>query len=124
MKIKKLAVINNNPDLTIDLSGLNELEAKQMWGRISDVQNILAETDPQKFPNTIPDKKLSLEEQMEFIGQIIMDLGMGTDADEAEHQIQYHADTLPESFRHAMKALNMIKNITCMSCEELESMGW
>jgi hypothetical protein len=92
------------------------------WIRQAEIKKILSETDPQKFPNTIPEKILSSEEQLEFIQEILSSLRM--DFSDADHQINYHADTLPDQFRDLMNAVNKIHHTTCMSVEQMDKMGW
>lgn len=90
------------------------------WVRRDEIRTILSETDPQKYPNTIPEKTLSAEEQLEFIHEIVSGLSM--DFSDAEHQIHYHADTLPDVFRDIMKALEQINHTMCMSVEAIDKM--
>lgn len=99
---------------------VEKLKAFKFWKHIIEIKNIISETDPQKFPNTISDKKLSSEEKLEFIGEILSELRM--DFSDAEHQIDCHADTLADNFRATMNALNKIRCITCLSVEEIGDM--
>lgn len=99
---------------------INQNELDAMWKRVDEVRKIISETDPHKFPNTISDKKLSTEEKLEFISEIVSELKM--DFTDAEHQINYHSDTLADNFRDVMNALNKINCITCMSVEEIDDM--
>lgn len=95
-------------------------ELDSWWVRRDKIQKILSETDPQKYPNTIPEKTLSAEEKLEFITEIVSGLHM--DFSDAEHQINCHADTLADNFRDVMKALDQIHHTTCMSVEEIDRM--
>ena len=105
----------------------NEEQRKQKeidnyWIRQAEIKKILSETDPQKYPNSIPEKTLSPEEQLEFIHEIVSELRM--DFSDAEHQIDYHADTLADNYRDLMKAMDKIHHTLCMSVEQMNKMNW
>ena len=76
-----------------------------------------------EFPDTISEKKLTSEEKLEAICEVIEGYGP-FDEDEAEHQIHYHSSTVIEDYRKLMKMLHRIHNITCCSVEEMDELGW
>ena len=73
----------------------------------------------EKFPDTVSETKLTCEQKLEAICEVIECAGP-FDEDEADHQIHYHSDTLTEEYKRVMKMLHRIHNITCMSVEEVD----
>lgn len=92
------------------------------WLRQAEIKKVLFETDPAKYPNSIPEKILSAEERIEFIDEILSELQM--DFSDADHQIDYHADTLADQYRQLMSAMNKIHLTLCMSVEQMDKMNW
>ncbi len=100
----------------------NKESEDRYYIRQAEIKKILSETDPQKYPNSIPEKILSDEEKLEFIDEIVSELRM--DFSDAEHQIDYHADNLIDNYRDLMKAMNKIHLTLCMSVEQMNKMDW